>query len=164
MSGAFQSPPDLAIGKSHTDPLVPGQAATYTILVRNTSSVPHTGNVTVADILPSGLTGTAISGSGWSCALSTLRCSRSDTLAAGASYPPITVTVNVSPNASGTLINHASVFGAGETNLLNNAARDEAEIRSPETPTAIPTLPFHALLLLANSLALAGRKMLRRAL
>ncbi len=51
--------------------------------------------MTVSDTLPAGLTATAISGTGWSCTLSTLTCTRSDALAAGAIYPPITVTVNV---------------------------------------------------------------------
>jgi uncharacterized protein (TIGR03437 family) len=44
------------------------------------------------------LTATAIGGTGWSCTLTPLACTRSDALAAGASYPAITVTVNVANN------------------------------------------------------------------
>ncbi len=163
LSGTFLAAPDLAIEKLRAGELVPGQSVSYSIVVRNVSTVPHTQNVTVADILPSGLTATAIAGDGWSCSLSTLRCSRSDPLGPGASYPAITVTVDVSPNASGTLTNRAAVFGAGETNLLNNAAQDLTRLVPPEGPTAIPTLSFPMLLALAITLGLAARMMLRRA-
>ena len=163
LSGTFLAAPDLAIEKLRAGELVPGQSVSYSIVVRNVSTVPHTQNVTVADILPSGLTATAIAGDGWSCSLSTLRCSRSDPLGPGASYPAITVTVDVSPNASGTLTNRAAVFGAGKPNLLNNAAQDLTRLVPPEGPTAIPTLSFPMLLALAITLGLAARMMLRRA-
>jgi hypothetical protein len=69
--------------------------------------------VTVTDTLPAGLTATAIGGTGWSCILGTLTCTRSDALGAGASYLAITVTVNVASNATASLTNQASVSGGG---------------------------------------------------
>ena len=51
--------------------------------------------MTVTDTLPGGLTATAIGGTGWTCTLTPLACTRSDGLDAGASYPAITVTVSV---------------------------------------------------------------------
>jgi hypothetical protein len=56
--------------------------------------------VTVTETLPAGLTLVAMTGTGWTCASNV--CTRSDALAAGASYPAITVTVNVAVNETFT--------------------------------------------------------------
>jgi uncharacterized protein (TIGR03437 family) len=93
--------PDLIISKSHVGNFTQGDTGDiYTLTVTNTGQGPTTGTVTVTDVLPAGLTATAISGTGWTCTLATLTCTRSDVLAAGASYPVITVTVNVANNGS----------------------------------------------------------------
>src|SRR5215813_1614564 len=90
--------PDPAISKSHSGPFVQGQTGTYTIVVNNAGLSPTDGTaVTVTDTLPTGLTLSAMSGTGWSC--TGAACTRSDVLAAGASYPAITLTVNVAANA-----------------------------------------------------------------
>src|SRR5437762_112328 len=86
----------------------------------------------MADTLPTGLTATAISGSGWTCTLGTLTCTRSDALAVSASYPAIILTVNVANNAAAYLTNTATVSGGGEVNTANDTASD---------PTAINQLP-----------------------
>ena len=90
--------------------------------------------MTVVDTLPSGLTATALAGTGWSCTLGTLTCTRSDALAAGASYPAVTVTVNVASTAPASVTNQATVSGGGETNTANNSASDPTAI----TPAAGP--------------------------
>jgi uncharacterized protein (TIGR03437 family) len=93
--------PDLGIAKSHVGNFSQGDVGdNYTLTVSNVGPGPTTGTVTASDILPAGLTATAISGTGWSCTLATLTCTRSDVLAAGASYPVITVTVNVANTPS----------------------------------------------------------------
>jgi uncharacterized protein (TIGR03437 family) len=93
--------PVLTITKSHVGNFTQGDTGdTYTLTVRNAGPGPTTGAVTASDILPAGLTATAISGTGWTCTLATLSCTRSDVLAAGASYPVITVTVNVANTPS----------------------------------------------------------------
>jgi len=51
-------------------------------------------------------------GTGWSCMLATLTCTRSDGLSANTSYPVINLTVNVSPTATTPLVNSATVSGA----------------------------------------------------
>jgi hypothetical protein len=79
--------------------------------------MPTSQTITVTDALPTGLTATAISGSGWSCTLSSLTCTRSDALSTGNSYAPITISVNVSVGLSpSTINNHASVTYASVTN------------------------------------------------
>jgi len=89
--------------------------------------------------LPSGLTATAINGSGWSCTMGTLTCMRSDALATGSSYPPVTLTVDVDPSLSGTLVNSAAVSGGGETNTGNDSADDPTTVQPPPDLTIAKT-------------------------
>ena len=104
---------DLRIGKSHTGNFSPGQTgATYTVTVSNGApGGPTSGTVTVTDTIPTGLTLVSMAGTGWTCATS--GCTRSDVLAAGASYPAITVTVNVASNAASQVTNQVTVSGGG---------------------------------------------------
>ena len=87
--------PDLTIIKSHSGDFQLGGSGAYTLTVNNIGPAPTSGTVTVSDTLPPGLTATATSGTDWNCNLTLLRCMRDDALAASASYPPITVMVNV---------------------------------------------------------------------
>jgi uncharacterized repeat protein (TIGR01451 family) len=89
--------PDLTITKTHSGNFQLGGSGAYTLTVTNIGAGPTSGAVTVSDALPAGLTATAISGTGWSCVLIGLRCTRNDVLDGG-SYPAITVTVNVANN------------------------------------------------------------------
>ncbi len=121
--------PDLTITKTHTGSFAQGQSgATYTITASNIGTAATSGTVTVTDTLPSGLTATAITGTGWSCTLATLTCTRSDALTAGAGYPPLTLTVNVSGSAAASVINTATVSGGGELNTANDTASDPTSI------------------------------------
>jgi uncharacterized repeat protein (TIGR01451 family) len=126
------SAPDLTVTKTHAANFRQGQTgAAYTITVTNSGSADTTGTVTVTDTLPAGLTATAFGGSGWSCLpLPSLSCSRSDVLAAGASYPDLTLTVNVALTAPGSVINTATVSGGGEGNTGNDTADDLTNIDS----------------------------------
>lgn len=117
--------PDLTITKTHTGNFNPGQVgATYTITVSNVGTGATVGTVTVVDTLPTGLTATNIAGTGWACVLNTLTCTRADVLNGGASYPAITLTVNVASNVGGTVTNTATVSGGGELNTTNDTASD----------------------------------------
>jgi uncharacterized repeat protein (TIGR01451 family) len=121
--------PDLAITKTHVGNFTQGDTGdTYTIAVTNIGAVASSGTVTVTDTLPAGLTATAISGTGWTPNLGTLTCTRSDSLAAGAGYPPITVTVTVATNAATSVTNTATVSGGGDASSGNNTATDPTTI------------------------------------
>jgi uncharacterized repeat protein (TIGR01451 family) len=127
---------DLAITTTHTGTFTQGDTGvTYTIIVSNAGGSASSGAVTVSDTLPTSLTATAISGAGWTADLSTLTCARSDDLAAGAAYPPITITVNVAANAAASVTNTATVSGGGDTNLANNTAADPTTINATMAPT-----------------------------
>jgi hypothetical protein len=123
--------PDLTITKSHSGNFVQGQmVANYTITVTNSGGAATSGTVTMTDTLPPSLTLTAISGTNWNCTLATLTCTRSDVLAAGGSYPVITLTVNVAGNAPASITNTATVSGGGETNTANDTANDLTTVTS----------------------------------
>ena len=54
-----------------------------------------------------------MAGTGWNCPAGGSVCTRGDVLLPGASYPPITVTVNVASNASYMVTNAVTVTGGG---------------------------------------------------
>lgn len=133
--------PDLAVALTHTGNFTRGDTGkTYNITVTNSGSTATSGTVTATDVLPSGLTATAMSGNGWTCTLSSLTCTRSDALAGSASYPAITLTVNVASNAPALLTNTVSVSGGGESVTSNNSASDPTTILPPPG-TVVSTSP-----------------------
>ena len=116
--------PDLALGSPQPDLTLTAAHAgnfqqedvgdTYTIAVSNSGSGETSGTVSLVDTLPGGLTATAMSGSGWTVDLATLTATRSESLAPGASYPALTITVNVAATAPASVTNTATVSGGGE--------------------------------------------------
>jgi hypothetical protein len=113
----------LSITKTHQGDFHRGQdGAQYTITVSNAANAgPTTGTVTVVDHLPvmgnpHNLVPVSLSGTGWTCTLATLTCTRSDALAPGASYPAITFTVNIPQNITNSFTNTATVSGGGDPN------------------------------------------------
>jgi uncharacterized repeat protein (TIGR01451 family) len=120
--------PDLTITMSHSGNFIrPQTGATYTITVSN-SGADTSALITVNDNLPAGLTATDLSGTNWNCTLSPLQCTRGDVLFAGTSFEPITLTVNVAPNAASSVTNTATVSGGAETNTANDTASDVTQI------------------------------------
>jgi mucin-19 len=157
--------PDLSITKSHLGNFYKNQTgAQFTISVRNIGLGATAGAVTVSDTLPGTMAATAMSGAGWSCGLSPLQCTRSDSLPAGNAYPDIIVTVNVSDSAASTESNRAEVSGGGEpaANLANNVAADSVlilgnpSISKSFTPASInANNPSDLVLTLSNPNAVA---------
>src|SRR6266446_2704155 len=113
---ASSKPPVLGITKTHTGSFSQGQQnATYSVTVSNAANAgSSSGTVTVTESVPSGLTLVSMAGTGWACSAN--RCSRSDALNRGASFPAITVTVNVASNASSPQVNQVGVSGGGSGN------------------------------------------------
>jgi endonuclease G, mitochondrial len=133
--------PDLAVALTHTGNFTQGDTGdTYSIVVTNLGTAASSGSITLTDTLPAGLTATAISGSGWTVNLSTLTCTRSDPLDAGAVFPAITLTVSVASNAPGSVTNLVAVSGGGETNFANNTASDPTTILPSGPVGALTTL------------------------
>ena len=106
--------PLLSITSSHAGVFNPSSAAQYTVTVSNASAAAGTsGTVTVTETLPTGLTLSSMTGTGWNCAANS--CTRSDVLQPGASYPAITVAVNVAAALPLQVSNQAIVSGGGAT-------------------------------------------------
>jgi uncharacterized repeat protein (TIGR01451 family) len=129
----------LSIVKSHVGNFSPAQqSATYTITVSNASSAgPTAGVVTVTDTLPAGLTPVAMTGSGWTCQIPS--CTRSDVLIGGSNYPAVTMTVNVTVDATSPQINQVSVSGGGSASA---STTDSTTITTPVFSLNRQTLNF----------------------
>jgi uncharacterized repeat protein (TIGR01451 family) len=129
---------DMTVGMSHSVPFVRGAESTFSIDVRNSGNVASSGSVDVQAALPAGLTATAMSGSGWNCAVGASLCSRNDTLAADADYPPISLTVAVAGDAQDQVTATAEVSGGGDADPSNNSASDSAAVADPVTTDPDP--------------------------
>ena len=92
-----------------------------------------------------------MAGAGWSVNLATLTATRSNALAAGASYPALTLTVNVAASAPANVTNTATVSGGGEMNTSNDTASDPTFIGLPEVTGTSPSHPAAGLLPLGTS-------------
>jgi hypothetical protein len=136
----------------------------YKIIVKNIGTEASSGTVTVVDHLPRGIVVAARSeseeayGTGWSggrepgaCKIlldgAGVECTNEDEakLAAGAAFSPITLHVNVTPEAANPSINQPSVEGGGavpaKTTLDENGASEPTAKKESET-TVTPAVPF----------------------
>ena len=106
---------DLTLAKARTESgiLLPGQPVTFAVRVTNVGASPTSGNVTVTETPPAGLTVTALSGSGWTCTVATRTCTRADALAPSTSYPDISVTATIAADALGTVVTEWRYQAAG---------------------------------------------------
>jgi uncharacterized repeat protein (TIGR01451 family) len=113
---------DVGVTKSDgVTSVVPGESTTYTIVVSNAGPSTAT-DVAVSDPLPLGVTSFTWSGNGQTNVSGPL----SDTIASLAPGATVTYTVvaQVSPSATGSLINVVTVSAANDTNSANNSATD----------------------------------------
>ncbi len=128
---------DLAIGMTNGGNFAQNQMGdAFFLTVSNAGSAPTDGStVTVADTMPAGFTPVTISGSGWNCTLGTLTCTRNDVLGASASYPMITITLNVAGNAGPSLTNTATVSGGGDATPGNDTASNTVAVTQASSQT-----------------------------
>jgi mucin-19 len=127
---------DLTITKAQVtpNPVSRGQTGVqFTLTVNNIGAAPKASPnlVTVTETAPAGMTITTMSGTGWTCSVPT--CTRTDVLANGASYPPITLTVSIDANAALSLTNSSTVAldGQVESNTNNNTGNAPATQVNP---------------------------------
>jgi uncharacterized repeat protein (TIGR01451 family) len=137
-SGA--TPPVLSIAKQHSGNFFQNQqGAQYTLTVSNSPGAqPTSGAIMVTETIPSGLALVSMAGPGWTCPGTTANnCTRSDALNGGASYPAITVTVNVAANARSPKVNSAVVSGGGSPSA---SANDSTVISVPSPVPSVTQL------------------------
>jgi uncharacterized repeat protein (TIGR01451 family) len=136
------SAPDLVLSKTDSGSFVRGSTATFTLTVSNVGSVATTGTVTVDDTLPSDFVPTGASGTGWSCSISgqSVSCDRSDPLGAGASYPDITIDVDVTQGSADSVTNTATVSGGNDGTTGNNDGSDTVDVTSSADLSIVKTI------------------------
>jgi uncharacterized repeat protein (TIGR01451 family) len=136
------SSPDLRLSKTHSGSFVRGSTGSFTLTVSNDGSVPTDGTVTVDDDVPADFVPTAASGTGWSCIISgqSVSCTRSDPLGPGASYPPITLDVDVTQAAADSVTNTATVSGGNDGSPGNNDASDTVAVGSSSDLGIVKTM------------------------
>lgn len=122
---------DMSITKSASpSPATTGQPLTYTLKATNNGPSPDPGYaVSMSDSLPSGVTYSSASASQGSCAQSAgkVTCSLG-TINQGASA---TVTIVVTPTATGSVTNSASVSSSGlDSNPANNTASVTTQVQA----------------------------------
>ncbi len=132
----FATGPDLALSKAHTGAMAQGGTGEFTVTVSNEGGAASSGAVTVIEQPPAGMTVTSMSGAGWTFDANNLAVTRSDALAAGEGYPPITVSVTLATDAASALTNTVTVAGGGDVNAANNSAEDAVTV----TPVAGPSI------------------------
>ncbi len=137
---------DLQLAKTAAAPFVVGANASYTIVVRNGtvgSNEREDNLITVTDVLPDGLTFVSAAGTGWACAASgqTVTCTRPPPLDAGATAPPLTLTVAVGAAAFPSVTNTATVASASfDLNRANNSGSVTSAVLRPDLSTSTKTV------------------------
>ena len=131
----------LGIGSNVPGSLARGQmGAVYSLVVSDAAAAgPTSGPVTVTETLPASLTLVSMSGDGWSCAANV--CTRSDVLNPGASYAPISVSVNVAVDAAAQVTGQIAVSGGGAPTV---SATYVIAIAGPPAPAVLVSPPNSA--------------------
>ena len=130
----FVTGPDLTLSKTHSGTFQKGGNGSFTILVTNAGSTASNGSLTLTETPPAGMSINSMSGNGWTYNATNQTCTRSDSLAAGASYPPVTVNVTFNTNAATELTNTASITGGGDANPSNNTSSDAVTLTAALPP------------------------------
>jgi uncharacterized repeat protein (TIGR01451 family)/fimbrial isopeptide formation D2 family protein len=112
---------DLQVTKEvKPSPLVSGQQATATIIVKNVGTAPCHGPTQVAESMPAGLTPISATVPGGSCVLSTGICNYAPAILAGGSVV-FTYVFNVTAQPGTSFENCAKLKNSEDTNPTNNS-------------------------------------------
>jgi uncharacterized repeat protein (TIGR01451 family) len=115
-----------------------GGTGDFSIDVNNSGPSPTSGTVTVVDTLPTGLLPTAADNgtiNGWSLSKNgqTVTATRSDALAAGSSYPALTLAANVDlPMGSATTLTNTATLSGGGGLVPNQTVLDTITVAVPD--------------------------------
>ena len=138
-----ENPPVVTVLVPSTSTFTQGQqGASFTVTVNNTgpgsTGDPTLGSdpMTVTDTLNSAFTYANYSGTGWSCSASaqTVTCTNDSAVVDGNEYPELTIDVNVSNTASGSISNSVTAQGAGVAST--NSDTDTITILAATTTSA----------------------------
>ena len=113
------SAPSLAIVKAGPTIATVGVNYNYTLTVSNTGTSNTNGQISVSDVLPTGLNFVSGSGNGWSCSAvgQTVTCISNNTIVVGTNSA---ITLIVNPVLVGNYNNTATVNGGGTVGTINS--------------------------------------------
>lgn len=114
---------DLRVTNVANGAFTTGGTGSFAWIVTNQGTAATSGLVTVSGTLPPGLVATSLSGAGWSVQQNTgsvVAATRSDALAAGQSYPALTLNVGIAAAAPAFVTTTTVVSGGGEITTSNN--------------------------------------------
>ena len=136
---------DLSIDMSSSSTFTVGSNASYTLSVANATGVQAVDYLTtVTDTLPTGLTYVSATGTDWTCGVSgqVVTCTHAAPLAAGSSFPDITLTVLVESEAYDSVTNTATVETAGSNDYTtsNNTATLTSSVAGSDLSTSTKTV------------------------
>jgi len=114
-----ENQPNIALGTTNISPteFTQGGTGSFTYTATNNGPGPTGGTLTLTDTLPTGLTYSGSSGTGWSCSFSspTVTCGNSTVVpptAGSNTYPPLTINVNVAGTAPASVTNLSTLSGS----------------------------------------------------
>jgi uncharacterized repeat protein (TIGR01451 family) len=122
---------DLAISKSHDPAAVrAGKRANYKIHVSNVGNTASVASYRVEDSVNSAFQNVSASGEGWACSVTgnDVACTRTSSLAPGASAPDITVGFDIPGTAIGSKNSAATVSSTDDPFGANDSAGDPIAI------------------------------------
>ena len=145
-ASAAVQPTYLSIAKTTSATFLPGDTGkTFSVVVSKTGNA-SLGTITVTDVIPLGMTVTAMAGTGWTCA-SLPTCTRTDDISATTgfpiAYPTITVTVSVANPVPSTLTNFVSV-SSSQGNSYAEASVTVPTSAAPDMAISLSGLPATA--------------------
>lgn len=131
-------------GRAAGTQLVPGTNVTYTLNVENAGPTDARGAIVVDD-MPTAIVPSVATGDGWVCSVTGQRvaCATEGILPVGGAIPPISVTGLVSPDASGAIVNGATVEpqspGEGDRAEVTHVSGDFLDLDIAHFgPTSLP--------------------------
>ena len=130
-----ENAPDIALGASadfNPGTFVKGESGTVTYQVTNNGPGPTGGTLTLLATLPTGLSYTGSSGTGWSCtAGSPVSCSNSTAVASGEGYNALTIDVSVASNAGSPRTVGSSLSGSMDKCSTKCSGSDQVDVIPP---------------------------------
>ncbi len=140
--------PDVTVALTHpaSPDFVVGSNGTYTIKVTNNGSGPTTGNITVTDTLPAGLSFASSAGAGWACAANaqnaqSVLCTYTGAPLAAGGNSSFTLTVSVAPGAFPSVTNGATVADPNDGRSTDKSVTDVPTNIDNAIPTATAVTP-----------------------
>ncbi len=131
--------PHLTLTKTANGSFVRGSTGSYTLTASNSGTAATSGTLTISDTLPTGLSYSSASGTGWSCSASgqVVTCTNAAALGIGASTQ-VTITVAIASNAPSTVTNNAVVGSPNDpapscTTLVDGCATNTTPVSDPPT-------------------------------